>query len=376
MCDTVGSMAQALIARPSVTPEEAGCLDLLTEWLTPLGFDCQRLDHGAVRNLWARRGQRSPLFCFAGHVDVVPPGPLERWTSPPFTPSVREGRLYGRGAADMKSSIAAFVAACRRFLTEQQEPAGSIALLITSDEEGEAIDGTVRVCEWLQARGERIDYCLVGEPTCSERLGDTIKNGRRGSLSARLTVKGIQGHVAYPEKVKNPIHLAAPVIAELVATRWDEGNAYFPPTSFQVSNIHAGTGAGNVVPGECVIDCNWRFSTASTAEGLKTRVSELLARHGLDYEIAWTLGAQPFLTPRGPLLEALQRAIGKVSPVKTALSTSGGTSDGRFIAQICPQVVEFGPCNASIHKVDEYVALEELEALAEIYRHLLEELLC
>jgi len=375
MLGNVLELARALIARPSVTPDDAGCLDLLAEWLTPLGFTCERIDRGSVRNLWARRGSAAPLFCFAGHVDVVPPGPREQWLSDPFTASERDGKLYGRGAADMKSSIAAFVVACQRLLAAGNEPAGSIALLITSDEEGDAIDGTVRVCETLAARGERIDYCLVGEPTSVERLGDTIKNGRRGSLSLRLTVKGVQGHVAYPKKVKNPIHLAAPLIAELAATRWDEGDVHFPPTSFQVSNIHAGTGAGNVVPGQCVIDANFRFGTASTAESLIARVGEMLVRHAVDHEIVWTLGARPFLTPPGPLSTALSTAIAKVSPVSTALSTSGGTSDGRFIAEICPQVVEFGPCNDSIHKVDEHVRIAELEPLAEIYRQTMQALL-
>jgi len=359
--------ARALIARPSVTPDDAGCLDLVGSWLTPLGFRLERIDAGGVSNLWARRGTAGRLVCFAGHTDVVPTGPLEHWTSPPFDPAVRDGHLYGRGAADMKSSIAACVVAIERLLARRPVEADSLALLLTSDEEGDAIDGTVRVVEALKARGERIDFCIVGEPTCVSRLGDTIKNGRRGSLSATLTVKGVQGHVAYPHLVKNPVHLAAPALAELAATTWDAGNDYFPPTSFQVSNARAGTGAGNVVPGSFEIMFNFRFSTASTVEGLQSRVHALLDRHGLEYEIRWTLGAQPFLTPRGDLCAALSDAIATEVGIATELSTTGGTSDGRFIADICPQLVEFGPINASIHKVDERIAVADLEPLARIY---------
>jgi len=359
--------ARALIARPSVTPDDAGCLDLVGSWLTPLGFRLERIDAGGVSNLWARRGTAGRLVCFAGHTDVVPTGPLEHWTSPPFDPAVRDGHLYGRGAADMKSSIAACVVAIERLLARRPVEADSLALLLTSDEEGDAIDGTVRVVEALKARNERIDFCIVGEPTCVARLGDTIKNGRRGSLSATLTVKGVQGHVAYPHLVKNPVHLAAPALAELAATTWDAGNDYFPPTSFQVSNARAGTGAGNVVPGSFEIMFNFRFSTASTVEGLQSRVHALLDRHGLEYEIRWTLGAQPFLTPRGDLCAALSDAIATEVGIATELSTTGGTSDGRFIADICPQLVEFGPINASIHKVDERIAVADLEPLARIY---------
>ena len=372
---TVLDRTRALIARPSVTPEDAGCLDLIASWLAPLGFQCERIDRGGVSNLWARRGSRGRLICFAGHTDVVPTGPLEQWTSPPFEPTERDGKLYGRGAADMKSSIAAAVTAMERLIGRRGANADSLALLLTSDEEGDAVDGTVRVVETLQARGESIDFCIVGEPTCVSTLGDTMKNGRRGSLSAKLTVRGIQGHVAYPEQVRNPVHQAAPALAQLAATRWDEGNEYFPPTSFQISNAHAGTGAGNVVPGSFVIDFNFRFSTASTVDQLQSRVHQLLDRAGLDYEIAWTLGAKPFLTPRGELSTALTAAIAAANGVEARLSTTGGTSDGRFIVDICPQLVEFGPVNASIHKVDECIAVADLEPLARIYELSFERLL-
>ena len=373
------ALTKALIERPSVTPADAGCLELIAGRLQALGFVCERIDAGGVSNLWARRGTAGKLVCFAGHTDVVPTGPLEKWTSPPFTPTEREGRLYGRGAADMKSSIAAFVVAVERLLGTR--PAGvdcdgnSLALLLTSDEEGDAVDGTVRVVEALKARGQTIDCCIVGEPTCVDQLGDTIKNGRRGSLSATLVVKGVQGHVAYPHLVKNPVHLAAPALAELVATRWDEGNEFFPPTSFQISNAHAGTGAGNVVPGTFEIMFNFRFSTASTVDGLQSRVHALLDRHQLEYEIRWTLGAKPFLTPRGVLSAAMSEAIRDIRGVEATLSTTGGTSDGRFIADICPQLVEFGPVNASIHKIDEHIAVADLEPLAQIYQRTLENLL-
>jgi succinyl-diaminopimelate desuccinylase len=368
---------QALIARPSVTPEDAGCLELVASWLTPLGFTLERIDAGGVSNLWARRGTTGRLICFAGHTDVVPTGPLANWTSPPFEPTIRDGFLYGRGAADMKSSIAACVTAIENLLNRRATSADphSLALLLTSDEEGDAIDGTVRVVEALKARGEAIDFCIVGEPTCVSTLGDTMKNGRRGSLSAKLTVRGVQGHVAYPEQVRNPVHQAAPALAELAATRWDEGNEYFPPTSFQVSNAHAGTGAGNVVPGTFVIDFNFRFSTASTVDGLQARVHALLDRHELEYDIAWTLGAKPFLTPRGELCAALTAAVAATNGVAANLSTTGGTSDGRFIADICPQLVEFGPVNASIHKIDECIAVADLEPLARIYELCFERLL-
>ena len=370
--------ARALIARPSVTPDDAGCLDLIASWLTPLGFHIERMDAGGVSNLWARRdpaGKRGGrLICFAGHTDVVPTGPLEQWTSPPFEPTVRDGKLYGRGAADMKSSIAACVVAMERLLRNHPDTTDSLALLLTSDEEGDAIDGTVRVVEALKASKEAIDFCIVGEPTCVARLGDTIKNGRRGSLSANLVVKGVQGHVAYPQQVKNPVHLAAPALAELAATTWDAGNDNFPPTSFQISNAHAGTGAGNVVPGRFEIMFNFRFSTASTVDGLQSRVHALLDRHGLEYDIRWTLGAKPFLTQRGDLCAALTDAIATEVGVATELSTTGGTSDGRFIADICPQLVEFGPVNASIHQIDECIAVADLEPLARIYEHAFERL--
>jgi succinyl-diaminopimelate desuccinylase len=367
--------ARMLIARPSLTPDDAGCLDLIASWLTPLGFRVERMDAGGVSNLWARRGTSGRLICFAGHTDVVPSGPPEHWTSPPFEPAVRDGRLYGRGAADMKSSIAACVVAMERLLRKHPDTNDSLALLLTSDEEGDAIDGTVRVVEALQARKETIDFCIIGEPTCVEHLGDTIKNGRRGSLSASLVVKGVQGHVAYPHRVKNPVHLAAPALAELATTTWDAGNEDFPPTSFQISNAHAGTGAGNVVPGRFEIMFNFRFSTASSVDGLQSRVHALLDRHGLEYEIRWTLGAKPFLTQRGDLCAALTDAIATEVGVATELSTTGGTSDGRFIADICPQLVEFGPINASIHQVDENIAVADLEPLARIYEHTFERLI-
>lgn len=369
------ALARELIARPSITTDDAGCIDLIARRLDRLGFKLERIDVNGVSNLWARHGTSAPLLCFAGHTDVVPPGPREQWHSDPFAPTERDGYLYGRGAADMKSSIAAFVVAVERFMTARPQHGGSIALLLTSDEEGDAVDGTVRVVETLKTRGERIDCCIVGEPTSVDRLGDTIKNGRRGSLTARLVVKGVQGHVAYPEKVRNPIHLAAPALSELASTRWDEGNDYFPPTSFQISNIHAGTGATNVVPGTLEVLFNLRFSTASTVEDIQARVHAILDRHDLEYEIHWTIGGRPFLTPRGPLVDVLSDAIRAVTGREPTLSTSGGTSDGRFIADICPQVVELGPINASIHKVDEHVAIADLDPLSDIYRLALERLL-
>ncbi|BAO29475.1 succinyl-diaminopimelate desuccinylase [Sulfuritalea hydrogenivorans] len=372
--------ARALIARPSVTPDDAGCLDLIASWLTPLGFTIERIDAGGVSNLWARRDPvgkpTGRVICFAGHTDVVPTGPLEKWTSPPFEPTVRDGYLYGRGAADMKSSIAACVVAMERLANRRPASADfSLALLLTSDEEGDAVNGTVRVVEALQARNEKIDFCIVGEPTCVGRLGDTMKNGRRGSLSASLSIKGVQGHVAYPHLVRNPVHLAAPALAELAATTWDAGNEYFPPTSFQISNAHAGTGAGNVVPGSFEIMFNFRFATASTVESLQSRVHALLDRHGLEYDIRWTLGAKPFLTPRGALCEALTEAVATEIGIAAELSTTGGTSDGRFIADICAQLVEFGPVNASIHKIDECIAVADLEPLARIYERTFERLM-
>jgi len=368
-------LARELISRRSVTPEDGGCQELLAERLSRLGFAIEPVRRGEVTNLWARRGEARPLFCFLGHTDVVPTGPIEKWHSNPFMPTERDGRLFGRGAADMKTSIAAFVVAVEGFLARHPSPRGSIALLITSDEEGPAVDGTSKVVELLESRGERIDYCLVGEPTCVSRLGDTIKNGRRGSLCATLRVRGVQGHVAYPHLAKNPVHLAAPALTELAATEWDRGNEYFPPTTWQISNIHGGTGATNVIPGEVEILFNFRFSTASSPEGLKARVGSILDRHGLDYELDWSLSGTPYLTPRGKLVEALSAAIRDVTGATPEVSTTGGTSDGRFIAELCPEVVEFGPVNASIHKLDEHVDLSAIESLREIYQGLLGRLL-
>jgi succinyl-diaminopimelate desuccinylase len=367
--------AHSLIARASVTPDDAGCQDWLADHLSERGFSIERIDRGEVKNLWAVYGTHGPLLCFAGHTDVVPTGPLGQWQSPPFQPSEREGRLYGRGAADMKGSIAAFMAACESFLDKHPAPAGRIAFLITSDEEGPAVDGTVRVVETLQARGQHIDCCIVGEPTCVNSLGDTLKNGRRGSLHGRLTVKGVQGHIAYPQLAKNPIHMAAPAIAELSTTVWDAGNEFFPPTTWQISNIHGGTGATNVIPGSVEIVFNFRFSTASTIEGLQAKVREILDRHGLDTTIDWEIGAKPFLTGRGRLVDALCTAIHTHTGLTPVLSTTGGTSDGRFIADICAEVVEFGPVNASIHKINESVGIDELGQLAHIYLGTLEALL-
>jgi succinyl-diaminopimelate desuccinylase len=369
------ALACELVSRPSVTPEDAGCLELIAARLAPLGFVCERIDSGGVANLWARRGSAAPLLCFAGHTDVVPPGPLDQWASPPFEPTIRDGRLYGRGAADMKSSLAAFVTAIERFVAAHPDHAGSIALLLTSDEEGVATDGTVKVVEALAARGQRLDYCVVGEPTSVARLGDMIKNGRRGSLSGTLRVKGQQGHVAYPHLARNPIHELAPALAELAAMRWDEGNEFFPPTTFQVSNIHAGTGANNVIPGECELLFNFRFSSASTADELKTRTHAVLDRHRLQYSLDWHLSGKPFITGRGRLVAALSAAIADTVGVTTELSTTGGTSDGRFIAEICAEVVEFGPVNASIHKVNECIELDELAPLSEVYERMLHHLL-
>jgi len=363
-------LAKDLIARRSITPEDAGCLDLIAARLAPLGFVCERMDStgptGLVCNLWARLGTAKPLIVFAGHTDVVPPGPIEKWASDPFVPTERDGFLYGRGAADMKTSVAAAVIAVERLLGNGPID-GSIAFLLTSDEEGDATDGTVKVVETFKARGVHIDCCLVGEPTSVDKQGDTIKNGRRGSLSGKLIVKGVQGHVAYPEKVKNPIHRAAPALAELAAAHWDIGNEFFPPTSFQISNIHAGTGATNVVPGTLEVLFNFRFSTASTAEGLQARVHQILDRHSLEYDLNWTLGGRPFLSQPGRLVSALVEAIRVETDISAELSTTGGTSDGRFIADICPEVVEFGPVNATIHKIDERVALADIEPLARIY---------
>ncbi len=368
-------LTRRLIACRSVTPADDGCQDLIAQRLAPLGFRAERIDRNGVVNLWLRRGDSRPTFVFAGHTDVVPAGPLDQWQSDPFEPTQRDGRLYGRGASDMKSSIAAFVVAAEEFIRAHPQPRGSIALLLTSDEEGPATDGTVAVVERLAARGEAIDYCVVGEPTSVERLGDTIKNGRRGSLTGRLVVSGIQGHVAYPQLARNPVHQLAPALAELTAAEWDCGDEYFPPTTFQVSNIHAGTGASNVIPGTCEVDFNLRFAPVSGAEELMQRIEAILAKHGLDYRIEWTLGARPFLTPPRELVDALRRAISECTGVDAELSTTGGTSDGRFIATVCPQVVEFGPPNASIHKIDEHIRVDDLEPLKNVYRRTLELLL-
>lgn len=373
--DPTLDLAAQLISRRSVTPEDGGCMDLISARLKPLGFTLEAINRGNTVNLWARRGSAAPLVCLAGHTDVVPTGPVEQWTSDPFTPTLRDGMLYGRGAADMKGSLAAFVTAVETFVARHPQHQGSIAFLLTSDEEGDATDGTVAVVEALQARGEGIDCCIVGEPTCVNRLGDMVKNGRRGSLSGRLTVKGIQGHIAYPHLAKNPIHLAAPAIAELAATEWDQGNEYFPPTTWQVSNIRGGTGATNVIPGTVDILFNFRFSTASTPEGLKSRLEAVLTKHGIDYDLAWTLGAKPFLTGCGPLVDAAMAAIREELEIETELSTTGGTSDGRFIAEICPQVIELGPVNATIHKIDECVEAAALPRLSATYCRILEKLL-
>ena len=382
MTDTL-RLTEALIACPSVTPRDEGCQALIGARLARLGFVCETIESGPadfrVTNLWARLGQgQRPTLVFAGHTDVVPTGPLTAWASDPFVPSHRDGKLYGRGAADMKTSLAAMVVACEEFVAANPAPAIDVAFLLTSDEEGPALDGTVIVCDTLKQRGERLDWCIVGEPTSVERTGDMIKNGRRGTMSGKLTVKGIQGHIAYPHLAKNPIHLVAPALAELTATVWDEGNAFFPPTSWQVSNIHGGTGASNVIPGTVVIDFNFRFCTESTPEGLQQRVGELLQRHGLqpgaDFDLDWTVGGRPFLTPPGTLVDAVRAAIQDEVGVITTLSTTGGTSDGRFIAQVCPQVIELGPPNATIHKIDEHVAVADIEPLKNIYRRTLEHL--
>ena len=363
-----------LIRLRSVTPDDATCQDILKSRLAPLGFVFIDIVSGPadfrVTNLWAiRKGAATQpkTFVFAGHTDVVPTGPLEKWHSDPFEPTVRDGLLYGRGAADMKASIAAFVTSIEQFLHAHPNPQHSIALLITSDEEGPANDGTVKVVEWLKNTGQTLDWCIVGEPTSLETFGDMMKNGRRGTMSGRLTIKGKQGHIAYPQRAKNPIHLFTPALNELVATVWDEGNEYFPPTSWQVSNIHAGTGASNIIPSECVVDFNFRFSTASTAEGLQQRMHAILDKHALDYAWDWVSGGHPFLTPAGELSDAISLAVHTVAGKNPELSTTGGTSDGRFIATICPQVIEFGPVGKTIHQIDECVAVADLQPLADVY---------
>jgi succinyl-diaminopimelate desuccinylase len=368
-------LTQQLIALRSVTPDDAGCQQLLAQRLEKAGFQIEHMRFGEVDNLWARRGSTSPLLCFAGHTDVVPTGPLEQWSSDPFTPAIRNGSLFGRGAADMKASLAAFITAIEAFVTQYPQHKGSIALLITSDEEGPAVNGTVKVVETLKSRNETLDYCIVGEPTCVNHLGDTIKNGRRGSLSGYLTVHGVQGHIAYPHLAKNPIHLAAPAIAELAGVTWDNGNEYFPPTTWHISNINGGTGATNIIPGAVNLIFNFRFSTASTVESLQARVHEVLDRHALKYDLKWELSGNPFLTPRADLANAMSTAIAQITGIEPELSTSGGTSDGRFIADICPQVIEFGPCNATIHKLDEHVAVADIGKLSQIYQKTLEQLL-
>ena len=368
-------LACELIGRPSVTPDDGGCQPLMMERLARLGFNVEPMRFGEVDNFWARRGEEGPVFCFAGHTDVVPPGPLERWDTDPFAPTIRDGILYGRGACDMKGALAAMITATEGFLAVHPEHAGSIAFLITSDEEGPSIDGTRKVVEALEARGERIDYALVGEPSSKERLGDIVKHGRRGSLTGKLRVQGKQGHVAYPQLADNPIHRAAPALAALAAEPWDEGNEHFPPTSLQLSNVDAGTGADNVIPDALTAVFNLRFSTEQTPEAIQQRVHAILDAHELDYQLDWHLSGLPFLTPAGELLDAGRDAIEAVAGVRTQPTTTGGTSDGRFIAPTGAQVLEVGPVNASIHKVNECVAVKELDQLAAIYAEMLRRLL-
>jgi succinyl-diaminopimelate desuccinylase len=372
-------LAKDLIARRSNTPEDAGCQEVMINRLEPLGFKVERMRFGDVDNFYARRGNSGPLLVFAGHTDVVPTGPVEKWHTPPFEPTIKDGMLYGRGAADMKTSCAAFITAIEDFLAEHPQHPGSIGLLITSDEEGIAINGTVKVVEALKARNEHFDYCIVGEPTSNKVVGDMIKNGRRGSLSGKLTVKGVQGHIAYPHLVKNPIHMVAPAIKDMVDTVWDKGNEYFPPTSWQISNMNGGTGATNVVPGEVEILFNFRFcpeldGQGSTEQNLKSRVHAILDKHALDYDLEWEY-SPPYITPRGDLVEAISKAIEESYGVTPELSTTGGTSDGRFIADICNQVIEFGPLNATIHKLNECVAVADIEPLKDTYKRTLEKLL-
>ena len=372
-------LAKALIARRSLTPDDAGCQEIMIERLSSLGFRIENMRFGNVDNFYARRGDSGPILVFAGHTDVVPTGPVEQWHTPPFEPTIKDGMLYGRGAADMKTSCAAFITAIEEFIAAHPDHPGSIGLLITSDEEGVAIDGTVKVVEALQARNETFDYCIVGEPTSNKVVGDMIKNGRRGSLSGKLVVKGIQGHIAYPHLIKNPIHLVAPAIKVLVETTWDNGNQYFPPTSWQISNMNGGTGATNVVPGEVEILFNFRFcpevdGQGSTEQNLKQRVHAILDKHGLDYDLEWEY-SPPYVTPPADLVAAISAAIQRAYGVTPELSTTGGTSDGRFIADICPEVIEFGPLNATIHKLNECVGLADIEPLKDTYRITLEKLL-
>lgn len=374
MSDTL-DLAIDLISRESVTPEDAGCQDLMMSRLAALGFNNESLRFEDVDNFWSRRGSEGPVFCFAGHTDVVPTGPIENWMVHPFQPEVRDGMLYGRGAADMKGSLAAMITATERFVAKHPDHKGSIAYLITSDEEGPSINGTVKVVETLEARNEKIDWCLVGEPSSNHKLGDVVKNGRRGSHGCRLLVKGIQGHVAYPHLAKNPVHLAAPALAELAAEEWDQGNDHFPPTTFQISNINAGTGATNVIPGSLEVIFNLRYSTETNHQRIEQRVGEILDKHGLDYDITWTRSGLPFLTAEGELVEAAQKAIPEATGYTTELSTAGGTSDGRFIAPTGAQVLELGPLNATIHKLDECVNAADLDTLSVIYERMLEHLL-
>ena len=368
-------LAKQLIAQASVTPDDHGCQEIIAERLRAIGFAIEPMPFGRTQNLWARHGNSTPLVCFAGHTDVVPPGPAEAWTSPPFQPTERNGKLYGRGTADMKTSIACFITACERFIAQPPQFSGSLALLITSDEEGDGKDGTVRVVETLRQRGEHIDYCIVGEPTAEHILGDTIKNGRRGSLSGSLTIHGKQGHIAYPHLAANPIHLAAPVLAELTAEHWDNGNTYFPPTGFQISNIHAGTGAPNVIPGELFVQFNFRFSTETDAESLQRRIKAILDKHHLHYSLQWQLSGQPFITEAGRLTQAAQAAIAEECGIQAVLSTSGGTSDGRFIKAIANELIELGPVNESIHQIDEHIELAAIPRLSAIYENILHRLL-
>ena len=368
-------LAKAFISRPSVTPDDQNCQQLLAERLQKIGFTVEELHFGDTKNVWLRRGTQAPVFCFAGHTDVVPTGPVEKWDSPPFEPTECEGRLYGRGAADMKTSIACFVTACERFVAENPDHQGSIALLITSDEEGDALDGTTKVVDVLKARGELIDYCIVGEPTAVDKLGDMLKNGRRGSLSGNLTIKGKQGHIAYPHLAINPVHTFAPALLELTQEVWDEGNEYFPPTSFQISNINGGTGATNVIPGELNVKFNFRFSTESTEEGLKQRVHAILDKHGVQYDLQWSCSGQPFLTQAGKLTDVAREAITEICGVEAELSTTGGTSDGRFIKAIAKELIELGPSNATIHQINENVRLEDIPKLSAVYEGMLTRLL-
>jgi len=374
MSDTL-ELAKDLISRASVTPEDAGCQQLMQERLRAIGFESENLPFEEVSNFWARRGNSEPLLVFAGHTDVVPTGPLEDWGSDPFMPEIRDGMLYGRGAADMKGSLAAMVTACESFIAAHPDHRGSIGFLITSDEEGPSVNGTVKVVNHLVKSGVKIDMCLVGEPSSTEQLGDIIKNGRRGSLNGKLTVFGKQGHVAYPHLAINPIHLAAPVLAELAAIEWDHGNDHFPPTSFQIANIHSGTGAENVVPGELTAQFNLRYSTELTEQQIRERIHSVLDRHELRYTLDWRLSGEPFLTPAGELVEATRQAINRVMHIDTRLSTSGGTSDGRFIAPTGAQVLELGPVNATIHQVNECVGVDALDQLSDIYTVMLENLL-